>query len=99
MFAELRNPRARYALLAILTAQIVMVSVMTMTPVHVIHQGGSVSVVGLTIGLHIAGMYALAPLVGLLADRMGERCTIGVGIVVLAVHSRSVRSDPTTRAG
>ncbi|MGI6879237.1 MFS transporter [Microbacterium sp. gxy059] len=84
ILVELRHsPGARYAVVAILTAQIVMVAVMTMTPVHIAHEGGSVTVVGVTISLHIVGMYALSPLVGLLADRLGARPTIGIGIAVL----------------
>ncbi|MFG3715014.1 MFS transporter [Micromonospora sp. NPDC047730] len=80
---ELRtNRRARVAMIAILTAQVVMVSIMTMTPVHVAHQGGSISVIGITISLHIAGMYALSPLVGLIADRRGHRFAISTGIVI-----------------
>lgn len=76
------NRRARYAMNAILTAQIVMVSVMTMTPVHLAHQGDSVTVIGLTISLHVAGMFALAPMVGILADRYGARPIIGIGIAI-----------------
>lgn len=76
------NRRARYAMNAILTAQIVMVSVMTMTPVHLAHQGDSVTVIGLTISLHVAGMFALAPVVGILADRYGARPIIGIGIAI-----------------
>ncbi|MFG3420948.1 MFS transporter [Micromonospora sp. NPDC048063] len=80
---ELRtNRRARVAMIAILTAQVVMVSIMTMTPVHVAHQGGSISIIGITISLHIAGMYALSPLVGLIADRRGHRFAISTGIVI-----------------
>ncbi|MEV5763636.1 MFS transporter [Micromonospora sp. NPDC052213] len=80
---ELRtNRRARVAMIAILTAQVVMVSIMTMTPVHVAHQGGSISIIGITISLHIAGMYGLSPLVGLIADRRGHRFTISAGIVI-----------------
>lgn len=86
VIAEIRsNRRARIAVIAILTAQVVMVAVMTMTPVHLEHQGGSITVIGLTISLHVAGMYALAPLVGLLVDRRGHRISIAVGIGVLAV--------------
>src|SRR5699024_11431873 len=44
------------SLLALLTAQVVMVSLMTMTPVHIEHQGGSLTIVGHTISLHVAGM-------------------------------------------
>lgn len=83
ILAELRvNQRARYALIAILTAQIVMVSIMTMTPVHIAHHGGSVAIVGITISLHVAGMYVLAPLVGFLTDRYGHRSTISAGIAI-----------------
>ncbi|MHC6178109.1 MFS transporter [Glutamicibacter endophyticus] len=82
---ELRvNRRARYAVVAILSAQIVMVSVMTMTPVHITHHGGSVTLVGLTISLHILGMYALSPVVGFIADRIGHRFAIGIGLVFFA---------------
>ncbi|WP_051266972.1 MFS transporter [Gulosibacter molinativorax] len=86
IFAEMRtNADARYAVIAILTAQIVMVSVMTMTPVHMAHQGGSITLVGITISLHILGMYAFAPLVGYLADRAGHRITIAFGIGIFLV--------------
>lgn len=85
MLAELRvNRRARLAVGAILSAQIVMVAVMTMTPVHITHHGGSVAIVGITISLHIAAMFALAPLVGALVDRYGHRLAILVGIAIFA---------------
>lgn len=84
--AELRvNRQARYAMVAILTAQAVMVSIMTMTPVHITHHGGSVTLVGITISLHVLGMYALSPLVGFVVDRAGSRSTIALGIAVFVV--------------
>lgn len=79
------SPSARLAVAAILTAQVVMVAVMTMTPVHIHHNGGTLTLVGITISLHVLGMYALAPVVGVVADRAGPRATIGAGIGVLAV--------------
>ncbi|UTT39610.1 MFS transporter [Glutamicibacter mishrai] len=83
--SELRNNlRARYAVVAILSAQVVMVAIMTMTPIHVTHHGGSVSLVGITISLHILGMYALAPVVGYAADRWGYRFSIGAGLAIFA---------------
>lgn len=83
--SELRNNlRARYAVVAILSAQVVMVAIMTMTPIHVTHHGGSVSLVGITISLHILGMYALAPVVGYVADRWGYRFSIGAGLAIFA---------------
>jgi MFS family permease len=79
VFAEIRrNPSARLAVIAIVTAQIVMVAVMTMTPVHIAHEGGSINIIGITISLHILGMYALSPVVGIAADRLGA-CSLGIG--------------------
>ncbi|MEV5584788.1 MFS transporter [Nonomuraea pusilla] len=89
VLAELRvNQRAQVAVLAILTAQVVMVAIMTMTPVHLTHHGGSITVVGITISLHVAGMYAPSPLVGLIADRHGHRAAISAGLGVLAAPAR-----------
>ncbi|MDF1487607.1 MFS transporter [Tessaracoccus caeni] len=83
IFAEIRaNRPARIAVIAILTAQIVMVAVMTMTPVHIVHHGGSVNVVGITISLHVVGMFALSPLVGWMADRYGHRLAMWIGIAI-----------------
>ena len=88
ILAELRvNRPARFAVIAILSAQVVMVSIMTMTPVHLAHQGGSITVIGLTISLHIAGMYALAPLVGFIVDRYGHRPSIVAGILVFGASA------------
>lgn len=81
------HPTARAALVAILAAHAVMVAVMSMTPVHLEHHGATLQIVGLTVSLHIAGMYALAPVMGLLADRLGARHVLvgGLGLLVLAV--------------
>jgi MFS family permease len=84
LLAEIRtNPRARAAAGAVVIAQVIMVVVMTMTPVHMSHRGDSVTLVGVTISLHILGMYALAPVVGQLTDRRGPRPAVVTGVVVL----------------
>jgi MFS family permease len=74
---------ARYAIFAIAAAHAVMVAVMAMTPVHLLHHGASLTVIGLTISLHVAGMYALSPVFGILADRLGRAATILVGQLLL----------------
>ena len=43
------DPAARLAVLAILTAQAVMVTVMTMTPVHLDHHGEGITIIGLVV--------------------------------------------------
>ncbi len=75
---------ARYAIFAVAAAHGVMVSVMAMTPVHLLHHGASLTVIGLTLSLHIAGMFALSPVFGILADRLGRVPTILIGQVLLA---------------
>jgi MFS family permease len=72
-------PVARFAVLSIALSHMVMVSVMAMTPVHLQHMGYDIVVVGFTISLHIAGMYALSPVMGFLADKLGKIQTIFIG--------------------
>ena len=72
-------PVARFAVLSIALSHMVMVSVMAMTPVHLQHLGYDVVIIGFTISLHIAGMYALSPLMGYFADKIGKIQTIFLG--------------------
>jgi MFS family permease len=82
--AKTDRPRvARYAIFAIAAAHGVMVAVMAMTPVHLLHQGATLTIIGLTLSLHIAGMYALSPVFGILADRVGRIQTILIGQAIL----------------
>ena len=85
MIARADRPvAARYAIVAVAGAHGVMVSVMAMTPIHLIHEGATLEIVGLTISLHVLGMYALSPVFGILADRAGRVPTILIGQLLLA---------------
>ncbi|MGZ0710594.1 MFS transporter (plasmid) [Coraliomargarita sp. W4R53] len=88
---------ARYAIFAVAAAHGVMVSVMAMTPVHLLHHGASLSIIGFTISLHIAGMYALSPVFGILADRVGRIPTIliGQGLLAAALLTASFGAEST----
>ena len=82
-FATLKQyPVAAYAMISIGLSHMVMVSVMSMTPVHVTSHGGSLTFVGFVISLHILGMYAFAPLFGILSDKIGPVKTIVTGQLV-----------------
>lgn len=74
---------ARTAMVSIALSHATMVAVMAMTPVHLVNHGASLAIVGFTISLHIAGMYALAPVFGFLSDRLGRIPTILVGQGIL----------------
>lgn len=78
-----RNPRARLAMSAIVSSQAVMVAIMTMTPVYLSHHGASLTIIGVTISLHIAGMFAFSPVFGWLADKRGRVPTIVIGQALL----------------
>lgn len=71
-------------IVVIAVAQTLMVGLMAMTPLHLMHTGGTAEIVGLTLSLHIAGMYALSPVFGYLTNALGRLPTIGVGFVLLA---------------
>ncbi|ASW54116.1 MFS transporter [Plantactinospora sp. KBS50] len=82
------RPDARLGMAAVAVGHVVMVAVMTMTPVRIGESHGDADVlrlVGLVLSLHIAGMYALSPLVGWSADRFGRRAVILGGVAVLLV--------------
>ncbi|MCU1437244.1 MAG: transporter [Naasia sp.] len=72
------------AIAAIAASHAVMMSVMSMSPVHLVHGGTSLTVIGVSISLHVAGMYALSPVFGWLSDRFGRIRTILVGQALLA---------------
>ncbi|WP_341957249.1 MFS transporter [Microbacterium sp. LWH13-1.2] len=85
---------ARYAIFAVAGSHVVMASVMAMTPVHLAHMAHSSegmaptpadvsALVGITIALHVGGMYALSPLFGILADRWGRLRVVLLGQVLL----------------
>jgi MFS family permease len=66
-----------------ITAQLVMIAVMTMTPVHLTGHGHTTQAVGLVIALHVGAMFLPSPLSGLLADRIGGRRVAALAGAVL----------------
>ncbi|MGW4538033.1 MFS transporter [Streptomyces chartreusis] len=84
MAAVAASPRARLAVVSVAVAHTAMVSVMSMTPVALAHHGAGIDLIGLVISGHIAGMYAFAPLMGRLSDRLGRLSGIGLCVGLLA---------------
>jgi MFS family permease len=88
----------RFAVFAIVAAALshaVMVSIMAMTPVHATLNGASLTVVGITISLHVAGMFGFSPLFGILADRIGRirAILVGQGILVAGILCAGFGAD------
>jgi predicted MFS family arabinose efflux permease len=77
------TPLAAAAVTALALSLGVMVGIMSMTPVHLSMMNVVLPLIGLTVSLHTAGMYALSPLFGWLADRWGRIAVIVFGQLVL----------------
>ena len=85
LLAELvRQPRGRIALVALVTSQLVMTLIMTMTPYHLHTDGHGLETVGFVISAHTFGMFAFSPLSGRLTDRFGANSMVLAGFSVLA---------------
>lgn len=65
------------------TTQIAMVAIMTMTPVHMRAHDLGLAAVGLVIGIHIAAMYLPSLMTGLLVDRIGRLPVAAASAAVL----------------
>ena len=78
----LRRPSVLAAIVALVVGQVVMVLIMTMTPLHMTHHGHDLAAVGIVISGHTFGMFALAPVSGRLTDRWGSPPVMVAGLVV-----------------
>ncbi|MDN5552235.1 MAG: MFS transporter, partial [Brevibacterium sp.] len=80
----LARPVPLFAMITIIAGQMMMTNVMVMTPVHMDHQEFSLGAIGIVVSVHIAGMYALSPVFGWMADRWGPGTVIAGGVLVFA---------------
>ncbi|ASR39539.1 MFS transporter [Prauserella marina] len=75
--------------------QLIMVAIMTMTPIHMQHHGHGVGAAGLVIAVHVAGMYLPSPLSGLLVDRFGRPAVAAAsGVTLLAAGLLAALAPP-----
>jgi MFS family permease len=89
----------RLAATAMVLTQMVMVAVMTMTPVHMKDHGHSIGAAGLVISVHVAAMFLPSPLTGRLVDRIGRRPVIAAsGVTLLAAGLLAALSPPESMA-
>ena len=93
-------PAARLALLAMLVGQMVMVAIMTATPLHMTSGDQDIAVIGQVVSLHIIGMYAFSPVVGWLVDRLGTHTVVMLGGLILFVGAELAgHTNPEHSAG
>jgi MFS family permease len=82
-----------------IVANLVMVAIMTMTPIHLVDHGHSLGVVGFVISAHVAGMFLPSPVTGWLCDRVGRLPVLAAGGVVLALAGLiAAGADPRSNA-
>ena len=85
--AVLARGPAILGITSVAVGHMVMVGIMAMTPVHIRGAGHDAAhtlrIVGVVISIHVAGMYAFAPAIGWLTDRIGRRSVIFAGILLL----------------
>lgn len=90
-----KRPGALLGLITLSLGHMTMVSVMVMTPLHMHHGGADLQVIGLVISIHILGMYAFSPLVGMAVDRVGGRTVAMVGSGILLAATLLAAQAPT----
>jgi MFS family permease len=76
--------------------QLVMIAIMTMTPVHMKHHGHGLSEIGLVIGVHIGSMYLPSLITGVLVDKIGRTVMIiasGITLLLAGVIAAIAPSD------
>ena len=56
----------------LIVSNVVMIAIMSMTPIHMRDHGHDLSATGLVIAIHVAGMFLPSPLTGYLVDRVGR---------------------------
>jgi MFS family permease len=83
----LARPAVRLGVAALVVGQVVMMLIMTATPIHIEDGGHDLGLVGAVFSAHTLGMFAFAPLAGWLADRLSPKPVIGAGTTVLLVSA------------
>jgi len=70
--------------LVLVLSHVIMVAIMTMTPIHMQGHGSSLSAIGMVIGLHVASMYLPSLGTGILVDKVGRTFVVIASGVILA---------------
>lgn len=79
--------------------QLVMIAIMTMTPVHMRAHGHGTQAAGLVIALHVAAMFMPSPLTGVLVDRLGRLWVAAAsGVTLLAAGILAAVAPPHSMA-
>jgi predicted MFS family arabinose efflux permease len=95
MSRVLRRPPVAMAVIALVVGQVVMVGIMTMTPLHMDDHGHGLGAVGLVISAHTLGMFAFSPISGRIAARVGSVPAILAAAAILALAAGMSAAAPS----
>ncbi len=76
--------------------QMVMVAIMTMTPIHMGHHGHGLDAIGLVIGIHIGAMYLPSLVTGVLVDKFGRTAmasAAGITLLLAGIVAATAPGD------
>jgi len=85
------------AVIALVVGQVVMILIMTMTPVYIRQGGQGMDTVGIVFASHTFGMFAMSPVAGLLSDRFGRvSMIVAASVVLVAAGLLAAAADPAS---
>lgn len=96
--AATASSQRRLALGGLVVSHGVMVLIMTMAPVHLRHHGVTLGAIGAVMSSHVLGMFALTPVAGYLAQRVGNVPVLATGLVLLALAGLGAALAPAGNA-
>lgn len=91
-----RPETVRVALAVLIVGHMVMVLIMTMTPLHLKLAGHGLDAVGFVMSSHIIGMFVFSPVTGRLVDRWGPLPIIFVGQLTLLTAAIAALVTPVS---
>lgn len=71
--------------IVLVMSHVVMVGIMTMTPIHMERAGSGLSLIGLVISMHVAAMYLPSLVTGILVDKVGRSWMVVASGVTLSL--------------
>jgi MFS family permease len=89
-----QRPMLVAAMVVMAGAHAAMIMVMVMTPLHMAHGGAGLEIIGVVISAHVLGMFAFAPVAGMVTDRVGRAPAAMAGATLLLVGLTLAAASP-----
>lgn len=80
--------------LVLVLSHVIMVAIMTMTPIHMQGHGSTLNAIGIVIGLHVAAMYLPSLVTGVFVDKIRSTAVVVASGITLAVAGLTAAFAP-----